>query len=153
MSYVQPVVDFLKLDATLTGLLTGSIYNFTDAGRNGLNRLQLPGAYDSTTGFVKPVAIIAEMDEMMDLEAVSPNTGRFSIQSQIYIRILDHGDHGYGVISQASARIKVLLNCKPQIISNCWQMIYRRSLQDRREPLLKDACYYQDQYDVHGWIP
>lgn len=153
MSYAQAVVDFLNTDATLTGYLTGGIWNFSDAGRNGLNRLQLPGAYDPISGFIKPVAIVAEMDQFMDEEEVSPNTGRFSVQSGIYIRILDHGDNGYGTIDSASARIKAILNCKPQIIANAWQLIWKKTLKDRRESLLKDAAYYQEQYEVHGWIP
>lgn len=153
MSYVQPVVDFLKLDTTLTGYLTGGIFNFSDAGRNGLNRLQLPGAYDQVTGFVKPVAFVAEMDEDMNQEQVSPSTGRFSIQGSIYIRILDHGDNGYDTIDLASKRIKAILNCKPQIIANANQFILKKTLEDRREPQLKDATFYQMLFEVHGWIP
>lgn len=153
MSYAQAVVDFLNADVTLMTILTGGVYNFSDAGRNGLNRLQLPGVYDQTTGFIKPVAIVAEMDQFMDEEQVSPNTGRFSVQSGVYIRILDHGDRGYGTIDLASARIKAIMNCKPQIIANAWQLIWKKTLKDRREGLLKDACYYQELYQVHGWIP
>ena len=152
MSYVQSVVDFLNADATLMAVLTGGVWNFSAAGRKGLNRLQLPDAYSDNTGFLKPVAMVAEMDEFMDEEEVSPNTGRFSVQSQIYIRILDHGDRGYNTIDTASDRIKVLLNCKPQIIANAYQLIWRKTLKDRREPNLKDACYYQQLYQVHGWI-
>lgn len=153
MSYVQPVVNFLSLDTILTGYLTGGIHNFSDAGRNGLNRLQLPGAYDSVTGFVKPVAFVAEMDMEMDEQEVSPNTGRFSVQSSIFIRVIDHGDNGYGTVDLASKRIFAILNCKPQIIANAYQLIWRKTLKDRREPQLKDACYYQELYRVYGWIP
>jgi hypothetical protein len=152
MSYVQPVVDFLNADATLMAILTGGCWNFSDAGRNGLNRLQVPGAYDPISGFLKPVGIVAEMDAELDGEQVSPNTGRFSQQASIYIRIMDHGDNGYGTIQQASDRIKTLLNCKPQIIANAWQLILKKTLEDRREGLLKDACYYQQLYIVHGWF-
>ena len=152
MGYAQPVVDFLKLDATLVSYLTGGIYIFSDAGRNGLNRLQIPGAYDSTTGFVKPVAIVAEMDLSLDQESVSPNTGRFSVTSDVFIRIMDHGDNGYDTIALAASRIKTLLHCKPQIIANAWQLILTKTMEDRRETVLKDSCYFQQQFQVHGWI-
>lgn len=152
MSYVASVVTFLSADVTLTTLLTGGIHDFADAGRKGLNRLQLPGAYSDTTGFLKPVALVAEMDDFMNGEQVSPNTGRFSIESQIYIRILDHGDNGYATVNSASNRIRALLNCKPQIIANAYQLIWKKTLEDRREPNLKDACYYQQLYQVHGWF-
>lgn len=151
MSYMDEVVTFLQADTTLTTLLSGGIWKYSDAGRKGTNRLQLPGAYDEQNGLIKPVAVVAENDFEMDEQVIGISAGRFSGVAPIYIRIMDHGDRGYGTIQQASDRVRAILNCKPQIIASAWQLIWKKTIKDRREPNMRDAAYYQELYHVFGW--
>lgn len=149
MSFAETIVTTLNADVTLEAILTGGIHNFPDAGRNGLNRIQIPGAFDPKVGLVKPLCIVAEFDETPDGQIVDTQTAIVSTVVQIVTRIYDNGDSGYTNIINAYQRIYKLLAFQP--ISGAIQILPGRVLKDRRDSLLKDSCYYDLYWTVHGY--
>ncbi len=149
MTYASAIVTKLTADTTLMATLTGGVHDFSDVGRKGLNRLQVPGAYSEATGLLKPVAVVIEADETPTYEAVNASDGYMSTVTSVYIFIYDHGDNGYATIKTAYDRIYALLHAKR--IAGAFQVLWVGAQRDKREPLLKDAGFYRADYRVHGY--
>jgi|SRR5579859_1611241 len=147
-SFAQAIVDKLNADATLLTTLTGKAHNFSDGGKNGLSRIQIPGTFDPTTGLIKPVCLVAEFPEVADNQIVDTQTGYHSTVTQIVMRIWDNGNKSYDDINTCFNRIYSLLAY--QQVPGAFQILFRRVLRDRRDPLLKDAAYYEAYFDVFG---
>src|SRR5437879_5770749 len=108
-SFAQSIVDLLSTDTTLAGILTGGVWNFSDGGKNGLSRIQIPGTFDNQTGLIKPVCLVAEFREAADNQIVDTQTGYHSTVTSVVMRIWDNGNNGYGTINSAFQRIYQLL--------------------------------------------
>lgn len=149
MTYASAIVTKLTADTALMAMLTGGVHDFSDVGRKGLNRLQVPGAYNEQTGLLKAVAVVIESDETPTYEAVNAADGYMSTVTPIFIFIYDHGDNGYGTVKAAYDRIYTLLHARQ--ITGAFQVLWVGAQRDKREPLLKDACFYRADYRVHGY--
>src|SRR5260221_1956149 len=136
-SFAQEIVNLLNADTTLSSILTGGVWNFSDGGKNGLSRIQIPGTFDNQTGLIKPVCRVAEFREVADKQTVDTQTGYHSRVTSVVMRIWDNGNNGYGTINTAFQRIYQLLAYQ-QVTGAC-QILFQRVLRDKRDPLLKDA--------------
>ena len=148
MSYEQVVTDLLNADTALLSILTGKVHTFSAAGRNGLNRLAIPGAFDPNLGFLKPACVVAQMDEMDGNAIHVPVAGYTYTITPVITRIYDNGDNGYATIETAYQRIYQLLAY--QQINGSFQVLWKHTTKDRREDALKNAAYYDVFWNVHG---
>lgn len=148
-TYAQAIVDKLTADATLMALLTGKVWNYPISGRKGMNRTQMPDAFDSVTGLIKPCCVVLELNESPTGEAIDATSGYMSTIVPIWTWIYDDGDHGYATIDAAYNRIYSLLNMQP--LAGAFQVLWKGAIKDKREPDLSDASYYRADWRVHGF--
>lgn len=156
MTYGQTLVDMLKgstelpeTSAELLNILTGGIYVFQDSGRKGMNRIQTMEAYIKETGILKPTCVIYEAEARFDGVAADAATGFRTTTTPILGWIYDDGDAGYDTIAAAEALMYLLLNGKS--IQDGFQFLWGHTLQNKREPYLEDACYFQFDGTVYGY--
>lgn len=147
-TFGEETVELLESDLTLRGILTGGIYNYPETGKSGLTRLLTPTAWDDQNGLIKPVAVVLELDEQGDGQIVGAN---MSGVTPLAIWIFDkaYTDVGYSIIDSAYNRIYTLLHLA-QIGGAC-QILWKSTVKNRREPLLKDAGYYRSTFNVYGY--
>lgn len=100
MSIRADLRETLEADATLTGILTGGIYDASELGVDGLTPEAAPSAF--TGARLKPCALI-RFGTMSQTEIVGHSKRRFF---QIYF----YQQVGHGQIDLASARCRVLLH-------------------------------------------
>lgn len=154
-AYDVEIVALLSADALLASLLPGGVYLFPSSGRKGLNRIQIPGAFDPQVGLLKPIAMVYEAREEPTGEAVHMPMGYLSTVTPESVLIYAQGDpdadgvNPYTIIRNAHDRIKALLH--GQQIDGAFQILYKDVIRNKREPNLKDAAYWMAMYDVHGW--
>ena len=155
MSYADEVVALLNADATLTSLLPGGVHNFPEAGRKGLNRVQIPGAFDPKVGLLNPCALVLELAETPTGEAVHMPNGYMSTIVPEVIFVYAQGDNDadgnspYTIIENAYNRIYSLLHGAQ--INGAFQVLWKSTVRDKREPDLHDAAYYRSIFNVHGF--
>ena len=142
-TFVGDVVTYLKADPTLMAYLPGGVYDFAVSGRKGVNRQQLPDAYDTQTGLIKRFAFLLELDDDPTGEAVGAVMSR---RTPLLVWVFDHGDNGYATIEAAVNRIRKLLHLH-QFPGSC-QAYWVRTYKDKREPLLNDAGYYRTDFSI-----
>lgn len=153
--YAQEVTAILAADAELQGLLPGGIYNYPDAGRKGTNRLQLPKAFDTVSGLLKPCCTVLQLSETPTWEAVHMPTGYMSTVTPIMVWVYaagdadQYGNSPYALIKAACDRIYTLLHGTP--IPGAFQALYQNLVLDKREPDLKDAAYERIDFNVYGF--
>lgn len=110
--------DFRTILAADTGtggvatLLTGGIYTYEQTGRLGINRNGTPSAFSTTTGLLKPCAVIKPRAKVPDGEIVSLGSQLASYRQVVEVWLYNDGDVGYTVIDQAVARVYKLLHAK-----------------------------------------
>jgi hypothetical protein len=156
MSYADAIVTLLNADAVLTTLLPGGVHNFPEAGRKGLNRVQIPGAFDPKVGLLNPSALVLELQEMPTGEAIHMPNGYNSTIVPEVIFIYAQGDNDangnspYTIIENAYKRIYTLLHGTQ--ITGSFQVLWKSTVRDKREPDLHDAAYFRATFDVHAFI-
>lgn len=148
MSFGEDIVTLLSADSILMNILTGGIYAYPETGRKGLTRLLSSSAFDTTSGLLKPTALVLELDDEPDGEIIGLST---STMTPIIIWIYDAGmtDDKYVNIKAAHDRIRNLLHLSA--LSNACQILYAGSTKHKREPDLKDAAYWRTRYNVHSY--
>jgi len=118
------IVAVLQADATLTGLLTGGIY---DAGVVGeISRVTTPAAFDEHSE-VLPCALVKLASEAPD--------GPFPTASVLGVDLYLYQRAGYGSIDAAVARIFVLLH-RQRVGNGVWQVTHAGDLRDLRDEAL-----------------
>lgn len=147
-SFSAEIVTLLQADATLVATLSGGIYEYPTVGRKGLTRLLSPNAFDETSGFVKPAALVLELDDEPDGDIVGLST---SFKTPVAIFIYDKGDTNvkYTNIETAHSRIYSLLHLAQ--IAGAAQVLYDKTVKYKREPNLLDAAYFRAMYNVHAY--
>ncbi len=148
MTYADSMAALCTANNPLMAVATGGVYVYPDSGRKGINRLQLPLAFDPKLGLLKPTVIFYELDETADNQAVDA-LGYQTTQTPVSVWVYDHGDAGYGTVADIAERIIKLLNF--QAIPNAFQVIYTGVLKNKREPNLKDAACWGLKFNVHGF--
>lgn len=153
MSFGTEIVTLLNTDAALLTLLPGGVHFFSEGGRKGLNRVAIQEFFDTQIGLQKPGIIVIETDEQADDQIVGKDT---SFVNPIAVFIYNQGDPDkngndpYAVIEQAKALVYADLHLA-QITGAC-QILYRKTIKDKHEPILKDAAFYQMVFNVHGYL-
>lgn len=148
MSFGSEIVDLLKADISLFGVVEDNVYEYPDTGRKGLTRLISPSAFDEHTGLIKPVVIVLETDDMTDGEIVGKS---MSFSTPINVLICDRGDTKvrYDNIIAAHDRIYSLLHLAQ--IDNACQVLYVKTVKYKRWPDLKDCALFRAVYSVHAY--
>ena len=90
----------LSGDGTLSGLLTGGVYD-----RRGLSRTLTPAAFDATTGNIKPCAVVT-------VDSAVPMGHREQSFERVYLLVwlYEQDGSGYTVIDQARLRVIEVLH-------------------------------------------
>jgi hypothetical protein len=155
MSFADEIVTLLNADATLLTLLPGKVHNFPEAGRKGLNRVQIPGAFDPTVGLLNPTALVLELQETPTMEAIHMPNGYMSTITPEVLFVYAQGDNDangnspYIIIENAYNQIYKLLHGTQ--IAGSFQVLWKSTIRDKREPDLKDAAYFRSTFNVHAF--
>ena len=150
MTYAESIATILQADTALMALLTGGVYVYEDAGRKGINRVELVKAFSEQTGIIKPMLIIYEAQDIPDHQAYNPVTHFQTTRVPIMMWIYDEGEQGYATIDAAYQL--VYLDVDNKQIPLAFQAMYAGALKNKREPLLNDACYYQVNFNVEAYL-
>jgi hypothetical protein len=166
MTYAQAILTRLQSDTVaspvfpdgtpLATLLPGGIILIQEPGRKGLNRVQDAIGFDPKTGIIKPLAVVMELKEAPTGEIINSPTGKMSTRTPELVWIYANGDPDAAgndpyedIIRPAYNRIYRLLHTWR--IPEGFQVLWRDTVRDKREPDLKDAAYYLAGFIAHGW--
>ena len=105
----------LEGDATLTGILTGGIYDASELPQDGLTVSAVPGAFDSLDR-VLPCAVI-RFREMSETAISGHSRRRFA---EIYV----YQHRGMDLVDAALARCRALLHPHKQFTTDGGQVYY-----------------------------
>src|SRR5690348_14819186 len=108
MSHASDAAAVLDADTGAGGaatLLTGGIYTFDETGRLGINRDSTPNAFDTTSGLLKPCAIVKDRGRFPDGGVADDVTQRVSYRQLVEVWLYDDGDASKTVLDSARARI------------------------------------------------
>jgi hypothetical protein len=114
----------LEGDSAFASPLTGGIYDESELPEEGLNPSQTPGAFDLTTGEIKPCAII----HWRDFQPYGPHFEEGSERG--YVEIYVYQQTGVDVIETAAKRAVALLNRARMTAADyglCWLNMVHRS--------------------------
>ena len=109
MSREADFYTILNADATLLATLTGGVWKRELLGVEGITRQTAAAAFDATTGYLKPCALIAERATVPD-GAVKDLMVRV-VSTRVIVEVYLFGDSGagYTALDTAAARIYALL--------------------------------------------
>ena len=112
MSRESDFYAVLNADATLLATLTGGVWKRETLGVEGVTRATAPTAFDATTGYLKPCALIAERATVPD--GVVKDLMAQKVSTRVTVEVYLYGDAGagYSALDTAAARIYVLLQGK-----------------------------------------
>lgn len=96
----------MEADATLMAILTGGVYVAGALGLGGINRTDTPAAFDSTTGYLKPCALVRQRALVADLQ-VNDQIAQVASATQV-VEIYLYEDSGYSNIDAALSRLFTL---------------------------------------------
>lgn len=108
MTVLTNIKAILEADATLLALATGGIYDLSETGRLGLNSTTVPGAYDATTGLIKPCILLKLRSETPD-GILQDDSAQYSSLVAVY-EAWCYEDSGFTTIDAMQARIYALLH-------------------------------------------
>jgi hypothetical protein len=90
-------------DVTLMNILTGGVYAYASLGRDGLTRDAVSAAFDATTGFLKPLAVVKQRAAVPDGQVVD-----FGSQDASAVQIVEiwlYEDSSFSNIDAAMSRL------------------------------------------------
>ncbi len=148
-TYGESIAALLQANDVLMSVLTGGVYVYPEMGPKGLNRIMQADAYDPQIGLLNPICIVLETDETIDGQAVDGAGLWESTQTPVSTWIYDAGQKGFGVVQQAYDLIYPLLQAKQ--IPGAFQILLKRTVKNKREPLLKDAALFRADWIVYGF--
>ena len=99
----------LNADATLLATLTGGVWKREAVGVEGLTRQTTAAAFDSTSGYLKPCALIAERATVPDGVVKDLMAQKASTRTVVEVYLYADAGAGYTALDTAAARIYVLL--------------------------------------------
>jgi hypothetical protein len=149
MSAASEAVVVLNADTGAGGaakLLTGGIYDYDDLPRKGINRIDIPEAYDSD-GKLRPLAIVRERSAAPWTGRRDPVDGYVAVRVVVDITILGDGDGGWDTLKAARARIQALLD---QHSTAGYWWLWSSDLSNIRDMALNDACLERATYFAYG---
>lgn len=111
MSALSAALAILVADtATLVATATGGIYTPDTTGRLGINRGTVPGAFDSTTGNIKPCILLKLRSAIPD-GLLRDDANQYSSVRQI-IECWFYQHSGYATIETMRDRVYALLHAR-----------------------------------------
>lgn len=112
MSRENDFYAVLNGDATLLATLTGGVWKRETIGVEGLTRATAATAFDGTTGYLRPCALIAERATVPDGVVKDLMAQKVSTRTVVEVYLFNDAGAGYTALDTAAARIYVLLQGK-----------------------------------------
>ena len=109
MSRESDFYAVLNADATLLATLTGGVWKRESVGVEGLTRQTAAAAFDGTTGYLRPCALIAERATVPDGVVKDLMAQKVSTRTVVEVYLYQDSGAGYTALDTAAARIYVLL--------------------------------------------
>lgn len=106
MSREADLAGVLSADSTLTGILTGGIYQAGLVGLEGINRKSTPGAF-TVGGALQPCALVKQRGNVVDY-LLSDEAAQLASATQV-VEVWLYEDRTYTAIQAAMNRIYALL--------------------------------------------
>ena len=97
----------MEADATLMAILTGGVYVAGALGQGGINRTDTPTAFDSTTGYLKPCALVRQRALVADLQ-VNDQIAQVASATQVVEIYVYQDGPAYTSIDSALSRLFTL---------------------------------------------
>jgi hypothetical protein len=127
-------------------LLTGGIYTRTELGLSGITEDTAPSAFDSTTGLLKPCALIVTGEEIPDEQIVDEGGQVASYEETARIYIYQDGSTTRSTAETVANRVYKLFHGK--------QVSYKHALWKgtikTREPAMQNAHLVRVSLGIHG---
>lgn len=109
MSIESTIKTLLAADATLLATATGGVHSFDSVGRMGINRTNVPSAFDSN-GIIKPCVLVRLRNSNPD-PALQDDTGQY-VATRSIVETWLYQDSGYSTIETMHDRIYALLHAQ-----------------------------------------
>ena len=145
MSIQSAAKALLEADATLLAAATGGVYDFDETGRLGLNPTLIPGAFDSTTGLIKPCVLLKLRSETPDGILQDDAEQTASISAMLEVWCYQHS--GYTTIETLRDRVYVLLQSKQ--FGGAFLCRWAGNLRGPRDDAM-DAAWERSEYQVRA---
>lgn len=129
-------------------LLTGGLFTFDETGRNGISRQSTAGAFDATTGVLKPCCVVKQRAMVPDGGA--RDVGVASYRSVVELWFYDDSDATTDTIYSAAARAFAVLD---DVMIGDTKWIPRwigNPVHNERDRALDNALVMRSDYDVRG---
>lgn len=146
MSYEATVYNKLNADSTLLALLTGGVYHSETMKQTGINRTNMPTAFDSN-GFLKPMGVIVGRSVIPIQSIKTPSTGHRVVQQTVEVYLYGDADAGYSTLESAKNRVVTLLDMKPMASTFAVQLTGEQIF---RETPLNNACAMRIDFKILG---
>lgn len=109
MSIETTLAAILAADATLLATATGGVHTFNSTGRLGINRTNVPNAFDGN-GIIKPCVLVRLRSSNPD-PAIQDDDGQY-VAARSMVECWLYQDSGYTAIETMHDRIYALLHAK-----------------------------------------
>lgn len=140
MSALAAIKAILEADATLLATATGGVWDWDEAGRQGLSRTTTPAAFDAD-GIIKPCVLLRARAEVPDYMLADDANQYVSVRQVIEAWL--YQDAGYATIGTMKLRIYRLLHA--QRLVGTFQVLWQGDAQPSRD-LQLDASVERSDY-------
>lgn len=120
MSREADIYTILSADATLLATLTGGVYKRESTGIEGITRQTAASAFDGSTGYLKPCALIAERATVPDGAVKDLMARVVSTRVVVEVYLLADNGAGYTALDTAADRVYTLL--QGQQLTNSYEI-------------------------------
>jgi hypothetical protein len=155
MTIVDDIVTLLEADNGVGGvatLLTGGIYTYNETGRLGISRKGTPGAYNTTTGIMKPCCVVKARGQNHDNGIWDDPAQSVSYRQVIELWFYDDGSAGFTAITSARNRAFTVIHGKMIGSSKLIARWAGHPIEDARDQELDYAAMMRADYDVRGLV-
>lgn len=150
MSREADFYTILNADATLLATLTGGVWKRETLGVEGVNRQTAAAAFDATTGYLRPCALIAERATVPDGAVKDLMVRTISTRCVVEIYLYADSGAGYTALDTAAARIYALLQGKQLANSAEIELVNVVGRWREVDGSLKNACATRYDFLVPG---
>lgn len=150
MSREADFYTVLNADTTLLATLTGGVWKRETIGVEGLTRQTAAAAFDGTTGYLRPCALIAERATVPDGVVKDLMAQKVSTRTVVEIYLYGDAGAGYTALDTAAERIYVLLQGRQFTASAEVELVNVVGRWREVEGSLKNACATRYDFLVPG---
>ena len=143
MSTVSAAKAILEADATLVALATGGVYDYAEAGPDGISRTTTPDAFDSN-GIIKPCILLKSRGGVPDGALTDEGTQYLSVREALEVWFYE--DTGYANIEAMRDRVYTLLHATQ--LTNTFKVLWSGDVRNQRDTSL-DANMERSEFTVY----